>query len=117
MQQLREKQSMEKKTVMVETKIFKCIDLIANLLACIEFILIGNLHFMLPFFPILFFFDLCLVIGYPLFLRYVLKRKWFECCKNKILQMKYILLPILFLEALTLLTVIISYPNEILQAS
>ena len=71
----------------------------------------------LPFFPILFFFDLCLVIGYPLFLRYVLKRKWFECCKNKILQMKYILLPILFLEALTLLTVIISYPNEILQAS
>ena len=79
--------------------------------------IILSFHKIVPFFPILFFFDLCLVIVYPLFLRYVLKRKWFECCKNKILQMKYILLPILFLEALTLLTVIISYPNEILQAS
>lgn len=45
-----------------------------------------ELHFIIPFFPILFLFDLCLIIGYPMFLRYVLKKKWFECCKNKLLQ-------------------------------
>lgn len=34
-----------------------------------------ELHFIIPFFPILFLFDLCLIIGYPLFLRYVLKKE------------------------------------------
>ena len=76
-----------------------------------------ELHFMVPFFPILFLFDLCLIVGYPLFLRYFLKRKWFECCKDKLLQIKYILLPVLFLEIMALFVVIICYPNEILQAA
>ena len=75
-----------------------------------------ELHFMVPLFPILFLFDLCLIVGYPLFLRYVLKKKWFECCKDKLLQIKYILLPVLFLEIMALFVVIICYPNEILQA-
>ena len=110
---------MEKEVISetIKTIFFKCIDFALSVLVSFGIVALIELHFMVPFFPILFFFDLCLVIGYPLFLRYVLKRKWFECCKNKILQMKYILLPILFLEALTLLTAIISYPNEILQAS
>ena len=75
---------------MVETKIFKCIDLMANILACIEFILIGNLHFILPFFPVLFLFNFCFWFGHPIFLRYVLKRKWFECTKDYYLKIKYI---------------------------
>jgi hypothetical protein len=110
---------MEKEVISetIKTIFFKCIDFALSVLVSFGIVALIELHFMVPLFPILFFFDLCLVIGYPLFLRYVLKRKWFECCKNKILQIKYILLPILFLEALTLLTVIISYPNEILQAS
>ena len=76
-----------------------------------------ELHFIIPLFPILFLFDLCLIVGYPLFLRYVLKKEWFECCKDRMLQIKYILLPILFLETLSLFVVIICYPNEILQAT
>ena len=94
---------MEKRAVIVETKIFKYLDLMANLLACIEFILIGCLHFILPFFPVLFLFDFCFWLGHPLFLKYVLKRKWFECTKNFYLKIKYILLPCLIMELMVLL--------------
>ena len=94
---------MGKNTAMVETKIYKCIDLMVNLLACIEFILIGILHFMLPFFPVLFLFDFCFLIGYPLFLRYVLKKKWFECTKDYYLKIKYIILPCVLMEMIVLL--------------
>ena len=94
---------MEKKVAMVETKIFKCIDLMVNLLACVEFILIGSLHFMLPFFPVLFLFDVCFWFGHPLFLRYVLKKKWFECTKDYYLKIKYIMLPWLIMGLIVLL--------------
>ena len=94
---------MEKEGAMVETKIFKCIDLMVNILACIEFILIGNLHFMLPFFPVLFMFNFCFWIGHPMFLRYVLKKKWFECTKDHYLKIKYILLPWLIMGLMVLL--------------
>ena len=46
-----------------------------------------------------------------------LKKKWFECCKDKILQIQYILLPILFLEIITLFVVITWYLDEILKSS
>ena len=88
-----------------------------SLLIFFNAMIILNLHLVVPFFPVLFLFDLCLIIGYPMFLRYVLKKKWFECCKNKLLQIKYILLPILLLEILALFVIIIYYTNEILQAS
>ena len=94
---------MEKKVAMVETKIFKCIDLMVNLLACVEFILIGSLHFMLPFFPVLFLFDVCFWFGHPLFLRYVLKKKWFECTKDYRLKIKYIMFPWLIMGLIVLL--------------
>ena len=74
-----------------------------------------ELYSMVPLFPVLFLFDFCFCFGYPLFLRYVLKRKWFECCKDKLLQIKYILLPILFLEILAIFVIVMCYPNEILQ--
>ena len=79
--------------------------------------IILEFHKIVPFFPILFLFDLLIIIGYPLFLRYVLKKKWFECCKDKMLQIKYIFFPMLLLEILALFVVILCYPNETLQAT
>ncbi|MBP5353364.1 MAG: hypothetical protein J6Y91_06365 [Alphaproteobacteria bacterium] len=101
----------------IKTILFQCIDFVLSVLFALGVVALIELHFIVPLFPILFLFDLCLIVGYPLFLRYVLKKKWFECCKDKLLQIKYILLPILFLEILTLFVVIVCYPNEILQAS
>ena len=61
-------------------------------------------HVIVPFFPILFVFDFCFLVGYPLFLRYVLKRKWFvECIKDEYLKIKYILLPYVIMEVIVLL--------------
>ena len=109
---------MEKEAAKEKIKIYfsKCIDFALSMLVTLSIIALIELHFMVPLFPILFLFDLCLIVGYPLFLRYVLKKKWFECCKDKLLQIKYILLPVLFLEIMALFVVIICYPNEILQA-
>lgn len=83
--------------------ICKVIDLMMNLLLAIEFILIIELHFITPFFPILFLFNFCFWIVYPLFLRYVLKKKWFECTKDDYLKIKYILLPWLIMGLMVLL--------------
>ena len=105
---------MEKKVI--NEKVITVLDFICSLYALLGINIIVALHAYVPFFPVLFLFDFCLLIGYPLFLRFVLKRKWFECRKDKLLQIKYILLPTLFLEILALLVVIICYPNEILQA-
>lgn len=61
-------------------------------------------HVIVPFFPILFLFDFCFLVGYPLFLRYVLKRKWFvECIKDEYLKIKYILAPYVIMEMIVLL--------------
>ncbi|MBP5353365.1 MAG: hypothetical protein J6Y91_06370 [Alphaproteobacteria bacterium] len=61
-------------------------------------------HKIVSFFPILFLFDFCFLVGYPLFLRYVLKRKWFvECIKDEYLKIKYILLPYVIMEVIVLL--------------
>ena len=110
---------MEKKATngIIKTLFYKGIDFVLSVLVAFGIVALVEIHFMAPFFPILFLLDLCLIAGYPLFLRYVLKKKWFECCKDKLLQIKYILLPILFLEILVLFVIIMCYPNEILQAS
>jgi len=100
----------------IKTYVFKCIDFALITLVTLGIIVLIELHFIVPLFPIFFLFDLCFVVGYPLFLRYVLKRKWFECIKDHCLKIKYILLPILFAEILTLFVIIMCYPNEILQA-
>ena len=61
-------------------------------------------HVIVPFFPVLFLFDFCFLVGYPLFLRYVLKRKWFvECIKDEYLKIKYILAPYVIMEMIVLL--------------
>ena len=100
----------------IKTKLLKFVSYTIIFIIVLFSIEFYELHFIIPLFPVLLLSDLLLVIGYPLFLRYVLKKKWFDCCKDKILQIKYILLPILFLEILALFVVIICYPNEILQA-
>lgn len=71
-------------------------------------LLIYLFHRIITFFPVLFLFDFSLLVGYPLFLRFVLKRKWFDCTKNDYLLLKYILIPWLILELLVMLY----YPNE-----
>ena len=71
-------------------------------------LLIYLYHLIITFFPVLVLFDFSLLIGYPLFLRFVLKRKWFDCTKNDYLLLKYILIPWLILELLVMLY----YPNE-----
>ena len=96
---------MEKKATngILKTKFLKCFDFILNLFAIVEFVLIVELHLMVPFFPVLFLFNLCFWIGYPLFVKYVLKKKWFECTKDYYLKIKYILLPWLIMGFIVLL--------------
>lgn len=94
---------MEKKDIKSKTIFLNLIDLVINLFAGIGFILICNLHFIIPFFPVLFLFDFCFWFGHPLFLRYMLKKKWFECTKKLYLKIKYILLPWLIMELIVLL--------------
>lgn len=74
-----------------------CVFILCGLMIILVFHKIG------PFFPVLFLFDFCFWFGYPLFLRYVLKKKWFECTKNFYHKIKYILLPWLIMEVIVLL--------------
>ena len=87
----------------IKNNIFKCIDFILNLLIAFGIFIIIVFHKIGPFFPVLFLFDFCFWFGHPLFLKYVLKRKWFECTKNFYLKIKYILLPCLIMELVILL--------------
>ncbi len=77
---------MEKEGTSGAIKIFflKCADFVLSTLCAFGIIALIELHFIVPLFPILFLFDLCPIVGYPLFLRYVLKKKWIECCKDKL---------------------------------
>ena len=102
---LKKEQNMEKENEkeIVKIKIFRCIDLILNILIAFGLFTILAFHKIVPFFPILFLFDFCLVVGYPLFLRFVLKKKWFECTKDEYLKVKYILLPYVMMEGIVLL--------------
>lgn len=69
----------------------------------IGLLVIYLLHRIIHFFPVLFLFDFCFLIGYPLFLRYILKKKWFECTKDDYLCIKYILVPYVIMEVIVLL--------------
>ena len=91
---------MEKK---VKRGLLKIIYWVISLLNLLNVMIILCLHLIVPFFPVLFLFDFCFWFGHPLFLRYVLKRKWFECTKNFYLKLKYILLPCLIMELVVLL--------------
>ena len=81
----------------------KTINAILSIFYIFALFIILLYHKFAPFFPVLFLFDFCFLIGYPLFLRYVLKKKWFECTKDMCLKMKYILLPCVMMELMVLL--------------
>ena len=96
---------MEKEVIIKRIKGL-ALELITNIV-CVFIIcglfIIFVFHVTGPFFLVLFLFDFCFVVGHPMFLRYVLKKKWFECTKNFYLNMKYILLPCLMMELFVLL--------------
>ncbi len=96
---------MEKETIIKRIKKIASeaiTDVICVLVLC-GLMIILVFHKFGPLFPVLFLFDFCFMVGHPLFLRYVLKRKWFECTKDNFLRIKYILLPWLIMELLVLL--------------
>jgi hypothetical protein len=101
---------MEKEVILKKIKelSLKAITYVICLFILCGLMIILVFHKFGPFFPILFLFDFCFWFGHPLFLRYVLKRKWFECTKDYYLKIKYILLPWLIMELLVLLY----YHNE-----
>ena len=99
---------MEKKVLKV--KFIQIFDFILSLYTAIGFVVIVGLHAYVPFFPVLFLFDFCMLIGYPLFLRFVLKIKWFDCHKSKLLTLKHIIFPWAIMDTIVLLC----YFNETL---
>lgn len=96
---------MEKKAIIkkINELTLKTINAILSIFYIFGLFAILAFHKIVPFFPVLFLFDFCGLFGYPLFLRYVLKRKWFECIKNMYLKIKYILLPYIMMELMVLL--------------
>ena len=84
-----------------------------SLLIFFNAMIILNLHLVVPFFPILFLFNFCFWLGHPMFVKLVLKQKWYECAKDDYLALKYILIPSLIME----LVVIIYYYDEIMLMS
>lgn len=96
---------MEKMVIIEKTKklILETAHAAAILFYAFALFVILVFHTVVPFFPVLFLFDFCSIIGYPLFLRYVLKRRWFECTKDKYTKIKYILLPNILMEIAVLL--------------
>ena len=92
----------------VKNIFWKTISYIFFTFICLEGIIIIEIHKIVPFFPVLFLFDFCFIVGYPMFLRFVLKKKWFDCTKDNYLNIKYILLPWFVME----LSLLMYYPNE-----
>ena len=84
-------------------------NLLLKIINCILFALI---LFNVTFFLILFLFSFCLIIAYPLFLRFVLQLKWSECTKDETLAFKHIMIPYLIME----LAVLSCYPHETTMA-
>jgi hypothetical protein len=96
---------MEKEAVIKRIKeyVLKMVDTIVCIFILCGLMIILLFHKICPFFPVLFLFDFCFWLGHPLFVRYVLKKKWFECTKNFYLKIRYILLPCLIMELVVLL--------------
>lgn len=95
------------KKIIIKTS-FKMTGFIFFIFIYYGLLIIVELHKIVPFFPILFLFHFLFWVGHPLFVKYVLKRKWFECTKDDFLSLKYILIPCIILELLVLLY----YPHE-----
>ncbi|MBQ8671045.1 MAG: hypothetical protein IJ525_00815 [Alphaproteobacteria bacterium] len=101
---------MEKEVMIAKTKdlCWKVINNVLIMLVIFMLLAIIELHKTVPFFPILFLFNLCFWLGHPLYLKYILRQKWFECTKDDYLCLKYLVLPKLIMEILLMLY----YHNE-----
>ena len=89
-------------------KIIKALDFVVAFFAAIAFSVIVGLHIYVPFFPVLFVFDVCFWLVHPLFLRYVLQKKWSLCANDDKLRLMYITIPWFVMELLVMLC----YPSE-----
>ena len=101
---------MKKTNVMsnVITKISMLVDyVVVTLVICFMWVIV-DLQTLFPLSPILWLFQLCFWIGHPLFVRFALKKRWFECIKDYYLSLKYITIPWLVMELLVMLC----YPHE-----
>ncbi len=98
---------MEKKIQIEKIKIsiLKVINIVLTVLTAIGAFIVMTLHFdeNVSFFPILFLFDLYFFYGDKLFLEKVIKIKWSERADNEATLLKYIALPIIFIEAFVIL--------------
>ncbi len=89
-------------------KMIKAIDFVVAFFAAVAFSVMIGLHAYVPFFPVLFVFDICFWVGHPLFLYYVLQKKWSVCIHDDKLRLQYITIPWLIMELL----VMFCYPSE-----
>ena len=89
-------------------KIIKSIDFIVAFFAAMGFSVVIGLHAYVPFFPVLFLFDVCCWVGHPMFLHCVLQKKWNVCIYDDKLRLRYITIPWLIVELLVMLC----YPSE-----
>ena len=91
---------MEKKTIITWiNKIFwSIIFWVLAIIIYLWLLIIYQFHKLVPFFPILFLFDFCFWLGNPLFVKYVLKKRWYEYTKGDYLKVKRILIPWLIME-------------------
>lgn len=110
---------MEKKVLIIWLKkgFLKIIYWLVSLLIFCSAMILLSLHLIVPFFPVLFLFNFCFWFGYPIFVKQVLKKEWFVCTKDDYLALKYILIPWLIIEIITILVIILCYPDKILQAA
>lgn len=96
---------MEKKAVIagVQKILLKVLNYSVITIILLNAMIILIFHTIVPFFPILFLFNFCFWIGHPLFVEYILKKKWFVCVKDDYLFLKYILIPSLLIETIVML--------------
>ncbi len=88
--------------------IIKVLDFIVAFFVAVAFSVMIGLHAYVPFFPVLFIFDICFWVVHPLFLCYVLQKKWSVCIHDDKLRLQYITIPCLIMEVLVMLY----YPSE-----
>ena len=83
---------------LIEVLVFICF-----MYASLGIFVVIALHAYVPFFPVLFLYDFCMLFGYSLFLRRVLKKEWSECQATRLLSLKYIIIPWAVMDTIVML--------------
>ena len=82
------------------------VGLICFQVICLGIMVITKLHRIIPVFPILFFFDMWILVGYPIFLYFIPQKRLHEYTQ----KLKYLLIP----YAAMILALVFYYDNEAL---